>query len=293
MENGLFLSASVDENVKVWDSSSWTEKRTFSHNLAVLSMSVGNRNQHVASSSMDGTIAIFDPTKDLVEPLKLDVGVLNVWKACMHPTEPIVATGSHTGSLNQLRFTKFDGSTNVSVSEEQMGSSIAVPGDSFILSVAYSSSGLAIASGDATGGVNIFDSLKEVALGKIRGHQKPIRAVAFYKDGDSKILSGSQDQSVRLFDMKSGEEFVSQWSGHAGWVTSLKIHPIENNLFATSSTDGRVRIFDIRLEEPIVRFKVHSDGSRKPIWDLAFSPDGKQIAVADDLGDLSVFELNL
>ena len=83
----------------------------------------------------------------------------------------------------------------------------------------------------------------------LAGHEDWIRSVAFSKDG-TKILSGSDDNTAKLWDALSGEVLMT-FSGHADWVKSVAFSPDENTVL-TGSDDGTARLWDIHTGEELV-----------------------------------------
>jgi WD40 repeat protein len=87
----------------------------------------------------------------------------------------------------------------------------------------------------------------------LEGHTEPIRSVAFSSDG-SQIISGSDDNTVRVWDAVSGEA-KHTLSGHTSLITSVAFSP-EGSQIISSSDDDTVRVWDANTGAPLH----HSDG---------------------------------
>nr|XP_056707385.1 DDB1- and CUL4-associated factor 5 [Euleptes europaea] len=74
-------------------------------------------------------------------------------------------------------------------------------------------------------------------------HHSNIFCLAF-NSGNSRVFSGGNDEQVLLHDVESGETL--DVFAHEDAVYGLSVSPVNDNVFASSSDDGRVLIWDIR-----------------------------------------------
>ncbi|KAJ7443867.1 WD40-repeat-containing domain protein, partial [Mycena latifolia] len=81
------------------------------------------------------------------------------------------------------------------------------------------------------------------ALGEpLQGHTGQVWSVAFSSDG-KKIVSGSSDHTVRIWDAESGAAVKEPLQGHTDWVRSVAFSP-NGKRIVSSSNDHTVRIWD-------------------------------------------------
>jgi WD40 repeat protein len=67
-------------------------------------------------------------------------------------------------------------------------------------------------------------------------------SVAFSPDG-RQIVSGSADNSLRLWDASSGKQLGPQLKGHTAWVYSVAFSP-DGRRIVSGSGDKTLRLWD-------------------------------------------------
>jgi WD40 repeat protein len=79
----------------------------------------------------------------------------------------------------------------------------------------------------------------------LEGHDGYISSIHF-QDNDSKLLTGSGDGLVILWDIQAKTK-LQEFSGHMGDVSGVAVHDGNPNVFGTSSTDKTCRMWDKRM----------------------------------------------
>src|SRR5438067_6436746 len=88
----------------------------------------------------------------------------------------------------------------------------------------------------------------------LEGHTDRVLSVAFSSDG-KRALSGSQDRTVRLWNVGSGKE-LCRLEGHTLLVRSVCLSA-DGSLALSGSYDGTVRLWDVAGERLLRTFNGH------------------------------------
>jgi WD40 repeat protein len=157
--------------------------------------------------------------------------------------------------------------------------------------VAFSRAAKLLAVGESGGSrrrgvVTIWDWEGRRRLVKLNGHSSGINALAFTPDG-SRLVSGDWADSVKLWDVTTGQERVSLRACEPGGsLTAVVISP-DGALFVTAGfLDRSVRFWEVANGEPRGELPRTAFG----VTDLAFSPDGTTLAAARGDGTIPLWK---
>ncbi len=171
---------------------------------------------------------------------------------------------------------------------------------------------IATAGSDASGRIRLWTAGSGELISKFNGHTEPVVSVVFSPNGEW-LLTCSYDETARIWNIKNPEnpEEVQVLEGHSWWVWDGAFSPDFDpankqlaNRIVTVSQDGKAIVWKMKTtaQRPqvttvsLVQDKVSLNksstiemvqestftGHRGPIYSVAYSPDGTEIATASN-----------
>ena len=132
-----------------------------------------------------------------------------------------------------------------------------------------------------------FDLEEATIIGhrESKGHTDSVNSVSFSPDG-STIASGSDDDTVRLWDVNTGTH-IKTLTGHTDLVRSVSFSP-DGSTIASGSDDDTVRLWDVNTGTHIKTLTGHTG----EVSSVSFSPDGSTIASGSGDGTVRLWDVN-
>ena len=115
------------------------------------------------------------------------------------------------------------------------------------------------------------------------GHSRNILSVAYAPD-DRTAVTGSDDQTARLWDIVTAKE-IRRFEGHSAAVQSVAISA-DGRSVLTGSSDSTARLWNLATGAETRRFE-HSDS----VTSVAFSPDGKLVLTGNQDGKARLWDV--
>ena len=141
-----------------------------------------------------------------------------------------------------------------------------------------------IATAAANGRIVIYDINRAgVELARLHEHTRQVHRVAFNPYQGALLLSGSQDSTIRMWDMRdlAGARSVmtcrsiKRFSGNNEGIRDLKWSPSDGVEFAAGTDNGVIQQWDFRKENaPILKMNAHD----KTCHSIDWHPSGQYLA---------------
>jgi len=105
------------------------------------------------------------------------------------------------------------------------------------------------------------------------GHVAAVTTLSFTADA-ARLASGSDDDSVRVWDARSGKS-IARLTGHKASISAVAFSPDDASLL-TAARNGSLRLWDARVDPPLLRAsRFHGRG----VESIAWSADGTRVAI--------------
>ncbi|MEV4743569.1 helix-turn-helix domain-containing protein [Streptomyces sp. NPDC049555] len=277
-------SASHDRSTKVWDVTTHKVLATLTgHEGGILGVAFSPDGRALATAGHDRTVRLWD-TATYRQRAVLTGHTQQVMNIAFSPDNRTLAT-----ACNDHTIKLWDTST--------LKESATLEGHTdSVMSAAFSPDGRTLASASADGSARLWDVASRRPLAVLTGHTGVVAQVAFLPDG-RKLATAGHDRTVRLWDAAS----------HETTTTLSSELPVKG---VNVSPDGR-HLATVSLEEPGPGSSAGAsvEPPRAGIWDVAtgrmttalgarvmprqvaFSPDGRTLAVGDAKGAVSLWDV--
>lgn len=296
----LLATASDDGRVRLYELADGTLRHTFEgHSSPVLGVRFAPDGRRLASCSGnvqgpgDASIRIWDT--ETGAPLAMLVGHESA--VC---GVAFSADGARVASVSGNALSRAD--DTLRLWDIGSGECVAVctGHTNLVSSVEFSPDGRLVATGSFDDSVRLWEAESGRPVATLAGHSSPVLSLAFSPDG-AQLASGSGDplglgeSVVRVWDVASRAE-LTVLSGHRSGVFALAWSPDGRRLVSGSGNlplpvveraagDTSLRIWDAADGAELLALPSPGlPGSAAPLWELAFTPDGRRLIAGGDDG---------
>ena len=313
-DGSRIASGGHDYKVRIWDAATGAMLADLTgHSGIVWSVQFSPDGRYLASSGRDGQVRVWDTsTGELAWSGKHDAGIsvalfssdgaklvtasrdntARIWDA---RTGAVLRTlTGHSGKIRAAALTPDDRyivtaamDRSACVWDMGTGRTVAISGDhdGIVGYVGISPDGTRAVTG--TWG----KSARLIPIGARRpgvprslvGHEASIRQATFSPDGE-RLVTASEDQTARVWDVDTGEEFL-EITGHSGGVTAALFSP-DGRRIATTSRDRSARLWDAGTGQLIWTYVGHHDG----LWVAEYSRSGDRLVTGSFDGTVRLWD---
>lgn len=242
------ISASQDYSLRIWDlrtpKPNQHVRALRGHKDAISVVRLLPERNQIVSASIDGEIRLWslldpDPQATVV---RLRGHTDSIWGLAYSPDEHWLASAG-----GDRKILVWDLETPGSAPESLLGHKDSVNALVFAKHprVEHGDRPYILASGSSDMSVRIWDLNRSDPSSRpqvLEGHQAAVHFVQVLDDG--RIISGSNDKNIGLWDLHSGRNVMLQ--GHDGVITGLRASPARH-AFLSTSYDGSLRLWPTEL----------------------------------------------
>jgi WD40 repeat protein len=109
------------------------------------------------------------------------------------------------------------------------------------------------------------------------GHDGTVNSISYSPNG-CYIITGSSDNTIRIWDAETGSAVGKPLEGHTDPVSSVAYSP-DGRRIISGSDDKTIRIWDAESGSAVGK---PLEGHTDPVWSVAYSPDGRRIISGSD-----------
>ena len=280
-DGSMLASGSDDCTVQLIDTTTWeVVRRINGHTGAVWGVAWSPDGTRLASASSDGYVRIWDPSSG---ELMTEIPGSPLYSIAWTPSGDLLASGHSDGTVRIL-----DPISGDELESWKGHGEVGFSGE--VISLAWSPDGRVLASGGLDYLVRLWDregNAIAVFNADTQQVRNDINGLAWSPDGRSLAAAG-QAASVRIWDVEGECEIKALHTFHGEWMRGVAYSP-SGNILATTGSDKGLSLWDSSDYRRLVMLRGHE----APVWSVAWSPDGSQLATgsgyyASGSGDTSV-----
>jgi WD40 repeat protein/class 3 adenylate cyclase len=284
------VAGRFDGGTLVYDRKTGRQVLRIDGGSVVTSVAVSPDGNLIAVGTIDGQVRFFDPKSGRAVGRPIGKGTAAVWQVAFSPDGGLLAIAVDPNGVDGFYGQQEQGKVQLWDIDSRIRTGREItPGGGSVLSVAFNRDGTLLATGSYRGQLDLWDVATQARHGKpMRVADDGVLSVAFDPSG-TLVAGGGAIGPVRVWRVADERPAYPPLSGHTGPVTGVTFDPA-GSFLATTSLLGGTRLWDPptglgygdELASSARPASLTSSIELPPFIGLrnAFSPDGKQLAVA-------------
>jgi WD40 repeat protein len=271
--DGRFIvSASSDEELKMWDVATGRELRTLvGHRNSIETCAFSPDARRIVSGGRDGKLKLWD-TLSGREVLPLS-GHRDAIATCAFSSNGrYIASASYDDTL------RIWDANNGKELRRLRGHKANV------VACVFSPDSSRVVSGASDGGLKVWSVRSGREVAALAGHEKGVWSCAFAPNGRF-LVSASEDGTLRRWDV-TANRLLKTYEGHAGPVWTCAISS-DSRRIVSGSKDKMIRLWDAHSGRELACLEGHGEA----IWGIRFFPDGRRVVSASWDWTLKVWDV--
>ncbi|KAK9477112.1 raptor N-terminal caspase like domain-containing protein [Lipomyces japonicus] len=113
--------------------------------------------------------------------------------------------------------------------------------------------------------IRLWDAPRELCMADIPARSgSPITSLTSDQVAGHILIAGFGDGALRVYDRRLDprEAMVKVWKYHKSWVLNVHMQRGGARELASGSVDGKIHIWDLRMDTPVLSFQAHERGMR-------------------------------
>lgn len=171
--------------------------------------------------------------------------------------QPLLLTGSSDGVVKIYRNYENQRSVKLTCAWRVLTDLKSSNRTSGLVSEWQQSRGTLLVSGDVKV-IRVWDAPREVCVFDMPCRaDSPVTALTSDQVAGHCVVSGFGDGTVRVYDrrIESRNCLVKVWKNHDSWIVNARMQRGGARELVTASTDGKINLWDIRAQEPVLSFQ--------------------------------------
>src|SRR6185369_6692418 len=285
--DGRYLvSSSGDRTLNVWEAAPLFRhvKTLIGHTGEIWVMAVTPDSKRIVTAGIEGSMKFWElesetqppePSTLELHPIAFTADSTGLYALHTNPT-------NHNGALDLYLWNQ---ETKTASLFGQVADNVGVlakaRGENWLSASAKSDS---IAFGMTNGAVRVWDiRLRKLQPDLLVEKDLPVLAVAFHPSQNDVLATGTHSGSIKIWNLRS-RELLNTVAGPRGSIKSLCFSPYDELLGISIGEGSRFEVINLKHQE--IHFSLPGNFSA-----AQFSPDGKFLAVASELGKVFLYEV--